>query len=137
MAAVYAAKKLEEEEQSKRLGGKIRNMLQKLAMDDTPGEYSCSGIELGGPRIRILVSQVAYNHSLKTLHLNRADIKDEEGVDIAKILYNNKSLLKLELEGNCLGPNTARTLAKALAVNKTLQYLDLESNSLTNETEDF
>lgn len=111
-------------------------MLSKLAQDETPSEYSTSGVELGGPRIRILVSQIAYNKSLKAIHLNRADIKDEDGVEIAKILYNNKFLRKLELEGNCLGPNTARHLAKALAVNTTLQFLDLESNSLTNETED-
>ena len=56
MAAAYAARRAEEDEQSKQLGGKIRMMLAKLSADDTPGEYSCSGLELGGPRIRILVS---------------------------------------------------------------------------------
>jgi len=128
MAAVYAAKRAEEEEQSKKLGGAIRQVLFKLSENETPGEFSMSGIELGGARIRILVSQLAYNESLKCMHLARADIKDEDGVEIAKILYNNKCLKKLELEGNCLGPNTAKTLGKALRVNKTLQFLDLESN---------
>jgi len=120
MAAVYAAKRAEEEEQSKRLGGKIRMMLSKLSTDETPGEYSTSGIELGGPRIRILVSQVAYNHSLKNMHLSRGDIKDEDGISIAKILYNNTTLRKLELEGNGLGPKSAKEFGKALRVNKTL-----------------
>jgi len=64
-------------------------MLSKLQSDETPGEYSTSGIELGGPRIRILVSQIAYNKSLKNMHLSRADIKDDDGIEIAKILYNN------------------------------------------------
>lgn len=137
MAAVYAAKRAEEEEQSKRLGGKIRMMLAKLSADETPGEYSTCGIELGGPRIRILVSQIAYNNSLKTMHMSRADIKDEDGIEVAKILYNNLSLRKLELEGNSLGPKTAKELGKALRINKTLQFLDLESNQLTADGEDF
>lgn len=125
---MYAAKRAEEEEQSKRLGGKIRNMLAKLSTDETPGEYSCSGIELGGPRIRILVSWLAQNKSLKTMHLSRCDIKDEDGIDIAKILLSNTVLRKLELEGNTLAVKTAAQLGKALRVNKTLQFLDLESN---------
>jgi len=62
------------------------------------------------------------------LHLSRASIKDEDGVEIAKILYNNKVLRKLELEGNNLGPKSAKEFGKALRINKTLQFLDLESN---------
>jgi len=103
-------------------------MLDKLCNDETPNEYSLSGVELGGPRVRILVSQIAYNKSLKNLHITRTDIKDEDGTDIAKIIYNNTSLVKLELEGNNLGPKTAKEFAKGLKYNKTLQYLDLESN---------
>jgi hypothetical protein len=60
--------------------------------------------------------------------LSRASIKDEDGVEIAKILYNNKVLRKLELEGNNLGPKSAKEFGKALRINKTLQFLDLESN---------
>jgi hypothetical protein len=133
LQAHLAAKRAEEEEQSKKLGGKIRLMLNKLSLDETPWEYSTSGLELGGPRIRILVSQVAYNKSLKHLHLSRSDIKDDEGIEIAKILYNNKTLTKLELEGNNLGIKTAAELAKGLKYNKTLQFLDLESNQLAGD----
>lgn len=71
------------------------------------------------------------------MHLSRADIKDEDGIEIAKILYNNQTLRKLELEGNCLGPKSAKELGKALRINKTLQFLDLESNQLTADGEDF
>lgn len=99
-----------------------------MSTDETPGEYSTSGIELGGPRIRIIVSQIAYNHSLKNMHLSRTDIKDEDGTEVAKILYNNTTLRKLELEGNNLQVKSAKEFGKALRVNKTLQYLDLESN---------
>jgi hypothetical protein len=62
------------------------------------------------------------------LHLARAAIKDEDGVDVAKILYTNKVLIKLEMEGNNLGPRSAKEFGKALRINKTLLYLDLVSN---------
>ena len=118
--AAYAAKRAEEEEQSKRLGGRILQMLTKLESNQTPKELSTSGMELGGPRIRIVASQVAYNQSLISLDLARAGIKDEDGVEIAKILYSNKVLRRLELEGNCLGPKAAKEFGKAFRVNKTL-----------------
>jgi len=79
MAAVYAAKRAEEEEQSKKLGGKLQLMLNKLDNNETPNEFTLSGVELGGPRIRILVSQIAYNKTLKNLHLTRSGVGDEEG----------------------------------------------------------
>lgn len=56
LALAYAAKRAEEEEQSKKLGGRILTMLTKLENDETPKEYSCSGLELGPARTRILAS---------------------------------------------------------------------------------
>ena len=55
---------------------------------------------------------------------------------MARALLTNKTLRKLELEGNCLGLQTAKAFALALKKNNTLRYLDLESNSLTHETEE-
>ena len=68
--------------------------------------------------------------------MTRAGVGDDEGLEIAKILYNNTTLRKLELEGNNLGTKTAKELAKALKYNKTLQFLDLESNALCAEGDD-
>ena len=65
-----------------------------------------------------------------SLHLARKMIKDEDGVKIAKMIKNNKYMRKLELEGNLLGPNSAKELGEALLENKTLKYLDLEGNQL-------
>ena len=137
LAAAYAAKRAEEEEQSKRLDGRTLMMLTKLANDCTPKEYSCSGLELGPARTRMLASQVAYNHTLTNLHHSRSGIKDEDGAEVAKVLFNNTTLRKLELEGNNLGPKSAKEFGKALRINKTLQFLDLESNQLTADGEDF
>ena len=79
---------------------------------------------------------VAFNSSLTCLHLARKKIQDKEGKEIARMLLTNKTLRKLELEGNCLGMQTARVFALALRVNTTLRFLDLESNNLTHESEE-
>jgi len=65
--------------------------------------------------------------------LSRSNIQDSEGNELAKILYNNRTLRKLELEGNQLGPDTASAFGKALKINTTLKSLDLENNSLCGE----
>ena len=52
------------------------------------------------------------------------------------MLLTNKTLRKLELEGNCLGLLTARVLATVFRKNTTLKYLDLESNNLTHDGEE-
>ena len=52
------------------------------------------------------------------------------------MLLTNKTLRKIELEGNCLGMQTARVFALALRKNTTLKYLDLESNNLTHDGEE-
>jgi Ran GTPase-activating protein (RanGAP) involved in mRNA processing and transport len=48
------------------------------------------------------------------------------------MIAENKSLLKVEMEGNMLENGTAAEFAKVLRVNKTLRVLDLENNNLTN-----
>jgi hypothetical protein len=71
---------------------------------------------------------VAFNESLLSLHLARKDILDHDGIYLAYMLRTNKSLRKLELEGNTLGPLSAFAFGRVLCENKSLQYLDLESN---------
>jgi Leucine-rich repeat (LRR) protein len=57
-------------------------------------------------------------------------------MDIAKMLFSNKVLRSLQLEGNNLGPKSAKEFGIALRVNNTLRLLDLESNQLTQDGED-
>ena len=111
-------------------------ILKKCKDDATPRDYTLAGCDLGAARTRILASLVAYNNSLSCLHLVRKNIQDIDGIEIARVLFSNKTLRKLELEGNCLGPKTAKELGIALKVNTTLRYLDLESNQLTMGNED-
>lgn len=56
---------------------------------------------------------------------------------MAKMLNSNKTLRKLELEGNLMGPKSATEFGKALKTNKTLKFLDLESNQLTLDGQEF
>jgi len=61
--------------------------------------------------------------------LARKGIKDDEGCILAQMLVDNKSLRKLELEGNLLGTKSITEFGKALrGPNKTLRLLDLEGN---------
>lgn len=135
-AAENAKKEAEEQEESKRLEGRMLIFLRKAREQQTPKDYSLSGLELGAPRTSILSKIVAFNSTLTCLHLARKKIQDKEGQEIARMLLTNKTLRKLELEGNCLGMQTARVFALALRVNKTLRFLDLESNNLTHESEE-
>ena len=47
------------------------------------------------------------------------------------MLVSNKTIRKLELEGNLLGSKSLAAFGNVLKVNKTLKFLDLESNQLT------
>lgn len=53
------------------------------------------------------------------------------------MLNSNKTLRKLELEGNQLGPKSITEFGKMLRYNKTLKSLDLESNQLTTGGTEF
>lgn len=68
--------------------------------------------------------------------INRKNMGDEEGCDLAKSLEYNYSLERLSLEGNLLGPKFLETIAKTLEVNINLRAIDLEGNCLTKGTED-
>ena len=78
-AADEARKAALEQEESKRLGGRMLIMLHKMQDDETPHDYSISGLELGANRTGILAKIVAYNTTLKSLHLCRKAIEDKEG----------------------------------------------------------
>jgi len=55
---------------------------------------------------------------------------------LARMLMINKTVRKLELEGNKLGPKTAREFGHLLRITKTLKFLDLDNNMLTNDGDD-
>ena len=111
-----------------KLEGRMLIMLQNIRNNNTPKEYTVAGLALGPARCRILASGISDNTSLTALHLARKGINDPEGIELARMLHENKTLRKLELEGNLLGPKSLLAFGEALKLNKTLKYLDLESN---------
>jgi hypothetical protein len=109
-----AQRKLEEEEQMNKLEGRMQNMLNCLQINETPFEYTLSGMDLGPARNRMLAQNVAYNKTLMSLHLARKGILDHDGIFLAYMLRTNKTLRKLELEGNNLGPLCAFAFGRVL-----------------------
>lgn len=90
------------------------NILKKLQCDQTHRDLTTSGIELGTVRSRILIQNIVPNSTLSCLSMNRKLIEDEIGVDLARMTMVNKNVRKIELEGNKLGPKTAREYGYAL-----------------------
>ena len=136
-AQAEAQRKLEEEESMNKLEGRMQNMLNALQENETPTEYTLSGMDLGPARSRMLAQNLAYNKSLFSVHLARKGILDHDGIFFAYMLRSNKVLRKVELEGNNLGPLCAFAFGRVLCENKALRFLDLESNQLTNDGSDF
>jgi Ran GTPase-activating protein (RanGAP) involved in mRNA processing and transport len=124
------------QEQMQKVDGKMQFMLWKLQEDQTPFEYSASGLELNAYRTEAFARVIAHNKSLLSMDFARQGIQDLDGTKLADILYTNKTLRKLELEGNLLGPKTASAFGEVLKRNKSLKYLDLESNQLTLDGQD-
>ena len=111
-------------------------MLGKLQRNSTPRDMTLSGIELGTIRARILINNILHNESLMCVSMNRKLIEDEVGVDIARMLMLNKNIRKVELEGNKLGPKTAREFGHMLKISKIMKFIDLDNNMLTSDGDD-
>ena len=131
------AKKKEMEKESSAIAGRLQLMLTGLQENDTPFEYTVTGLQLGNTRCEMLAKNLAVNNTLKSIHMSRMQINDNDGVILAKMLNTNNTLRKLELEGNLMGPKSATEFGKALKNNKTLRFLDLESNQLTHDGIEF
>lgn len=111
-------------------------MINDLKTDSTPLEFTISGLNLLPAQIRILVQATSVNNSLKTISMNRKNINDHDGVEIAKCLHSNKLLENLVLEGNNLGPLTTANIGMLLEKNTSLRNIDLEGNDLTSGGKD-
>ena len=135
--AEEAAKKAAEEEQSKKLEGKMKKLmiqLQNNTLEETT--ITLAGLQLGKQRTAILSKSLQVNENLHTLHMARKGMQDEEGEDFINRIKRNKYLENIELEGNELGANSAKRIGEWLMTNETLKILDLEANNLTNDLQD-
>lgn len=79
-----------------------------------------TGLELGASKTSMLAKNIKINESLLSLHMGRKNIPDTDGIQLAQMLNTNKTLRKLELEGNNLGPKSISEFGKMLKYNTTL-----------------
>mmetsp|Transcript_4246 Transcript_4246/g.7197 ORF Transcript_4246/g.7197 Transcript_4246/m.7197 type:complete len:98 (-) Transcript_4246:671-964(-) len=97
MAQDMEEKRKREEEMLSKIDGKFEVIVTSLVKNESPNEYSLTGVELGSARCEMLAKCVAFNNSLLSLHLASKKLNDTDGVIIAKILFENSTLRKLEL----------------------------------------
>ena len=94
------AKRKAQEAETSNLAGRIQIILQSLQENDTPFEYTITGIDLGDVRCEMLAKNIAVNKTLRSIHIARKGLNEVCGVVLAKMLNTNTTLRKLELEGN-------------------------------------
>jgi hypothetical protein len=111
-AADQARKQQEDAEQSKKMAGRMYLNFVNLQNQTTPKELTFAGLEFSMSKTRMLAFNVSINTSLCSLHLSRRGLNDEAGECLALILKDNKTLRKMELEGNNMGSRTAKQFGK-------------------------
>ena len=89
-------------------------MINDLNTNTTNLEFTISGMDLRPAQVKVLVSNVQNNSSLKGLTMCRKGLTDAEGTQVAEKLHGNTFLERLELEGNKLGSDTLFQIAKLL-----------------------
>lgn len=72
-------------------------MINDLNTNTTNLEFTTSGMDLRPAQIKVLISNVQNNSSLKGLTMCRKRLTDVEGKDISENLKTNEYLERLEL----------------------------------------
>lgn len=86
---------------------------------------------------RALAKALWDNTSILCIDLSSNDLNDHSGSYLARILKRNNTISKLELDNNNLGPSTCAAFGEALRVNTALVHLSLDSNPLTRNGQDY
>lgn len=82
--------------------------------------------------IRALIKALRTNQNVKRLDFIGCDLTDDVGAEIGILLRENKTIEKICLDHNSLGPLTCYAIAAGLQENTTLISLSLEHNSLSS-----
>mmetsp|Transcript_12706 Transcript_12706/g.29848 ORF Transcript_12706/g.29848 Transcript_12706/m.29848 type:complete len:422 (-) Transcript_12706:158-1423(-) len=97
---------------------------------------SSARIAVNSITARVLAQALWDNQSLVCLDLSRNNLDDYAGLRLGRMLKRNTALKKLELDSNNLAVKTCNAMAESLATNTTLTLLSLESNPLTKNGKD-
>jgi len=119
-------------EQLADLKGSFGQLISDLKNSTTRLELTLTGEYFTPVQYRIIFKVLQVNESVRALCINRKQLGDEEGIELAKNLQYNTYLERLDLESNNIGPKFLEQLAVTVAKNQTLRAIDLEGNNLTN-----
>ena len=101
------------------------------------GAPAHSRIEANDITARSLAKALLEDKSaLVSLDVSYAGLADLAGAFLCRALRDHRTIIKLELGGNLLGPKTCRSLGNALSTNRTVRSVSLESNPLTGDKQD-
>lgn len=138
--------KLEREKKEKRIEkefkelqnikGSFSKMLKNFYTSKTNKEIFLNFEIVSPPQMRLLFKVLEFNKSIRSLSINRSELKDHDVEDLITSLENNNHLEKIELNENLLTPRTIANLSNIINKNKTLKYLSLEGNNIINNDED-
>ncbi len=91
-------------------------------------------IEVNNISVRTLARLLWSDDLILSLDVSNMNLSDNSGAYLARILKNNRSIVKLEMNENCLGYKTCVSLADSLVgttSNTVLKFLSIGSNPLT------
>ena len=69
--------------------GKFGHMINDLNTNTTNNEFTISGMDLRPAQVKVLISNVQKNSSLKALTMCRKNLTDNEGREMAENLATN------------------------------------------------
>lgn len=110
---------------------RLSEWLRLILAGECPMECSCR-IDVTNVTARALAKVLSLDTRIPAVDLSHMNLSDEAGAYIGRALKNNKTLVKLELDGNRFGPLTCKSIAESLKENSTLRYLSLGSNALAD-----
>ena len=120
--------KLLQEEQDELARNHQISMMIELIKDNKMGHSS--RLVLNSICARSLAKSLWQNNTIICIDLSSNDLNDHSGSYLARILKRNNSIQKMELDNNKFGVQTLVAFGEALKVNTSLQYLSLDSNPL-------
>ena len=119
-------------EQLSDLKGSFGQLVSDLKSSTTRLELTLTGENFTPVQLRIIFKVLQANESVRVLCINRKQLGDEEGIELAKNLQYNTYLERVDLESNNIGPKFLEQLAHTVTKNNTIRSIDLEGNNLTN-----
>jgi len=103
--------------------------LRTILAQQAPAE--CRICSLTDVAARVLGKVLWSDARITALDVSNMKLSDKAGAYLVRALKNNKTLVKLEMDGNLFGAATVKSLANSLGSNSTLACLNISSNMLS------